>query len=181
MRARSGRWTADELLDLAEDTHHRVELIGGTLLLSPRESVSHQRAAARLAASLSSRAPTAFEVLEAVNVLVPDGLLIPDLVVADAAAAARAGATLHADDVVVAIEIASPSTKVIDRRTKPGLYAAAGVPHYWRVDLDPAPRLHLGRLAPDGGGYLDRTVGPGGSTALTDPFPLGLDPAALRR
>ncbi|MFF4345248.1 Uma2 family endonuclease [Kitasatospora sp. NPDC001540] len=82
---------------------------------------------------------------------------------------------------MVAIEIASPSTEVIDRRTKPGLYAAAGIPHYWRLDLDPAPRLHLGRLSPDGSGYLDRTVPPGGSTALTDPFPFDLDPAALRR
>ncbi len=117
--------------------------------------------------------------LTAVNVLVPDGLLIPDLVIADAAAAG-AGATLPADDVVVAVEIASPSTRVIDRRTEPGLYAAAGIPHYWRLDLDPLPGLHLGRLDRDGG-YLDRTVRPGESTALTDPFPLDLDPAALRR
>ncbi|MFC8720823.1 Uma2 family endonuclease [Kitasatospora sp. NPDC057198] len=178
---RTGGWTVGEVLDLPEDTHHRVELLGGTLLLSPRESVPHQRAAGRLAVLLGAAATAPFEVLEAVNVLVPDGLLIPDLVVADAAAAAEAGATLHADDVVVAIEIASPSTRVIDRRTKPGLYAAAGIPHYWRLDLDPAPRLHLGRLAPDGSGYLDRTVPPGGSTALTEPFPLDLDPAALRR
>ncbi|MFD0563278.1 Uma2 family endonuclease [Kitasatospora saccharophila] len=178
---RTGPWTVDEVLDLPEDTHHRVELLGGALLLSPRESVPHQRAATRFAASLSAAAPAPFEVLEAVNVLVPDGLLIPDLVIADAAATAGAGATLHADDVVVAVEIASPSTRVIDRRTKPGLYAAAGIPHYWRLDLDPAPRLHLGRLAPDGSGYLDRTVQPGESTALTEPFPFDLDPAALRR
>ncbi|QKW19638.1 Uma2 family endonuclease [Kitasatospora sp. NA04385] len=179
-----GPWTVDDVLALPEDTRHRIELLGGALLMSPNPGVPHQRASLRLAvllgtAIVATGAP--FEVLEAVNVLVPDGLLIPDLVIADAAAAAEAGSTLHADDVVVAVEIASPSTEVIDRRTKPGLYAAAGIPHYWRLELAPAPRLHLGRLTADGGGYLDRTVGPGESTALTDPFPFDLDPAALRR
>ncbi|MEU5384439.1 Uma2 family endonuclease [Kitasatospora cineracea] len=179
-----GPWTVDDVLALPEDSRHRIELVGGALLMSPNPGVPHQRISSRLWALLDAAivaADAPFEVLEAVNVLVPDGLLIPDLVIADAAAAAAAGSTLHADDVVVAVEIASPSTKVIDRRTKPGLYAAAGIPHYWRLDLDPAPRLHLGRLAPDGSGYLDRTVQPGESTALTEPFPFDLDPAALRR
>nr|WP_232734193.1 Uma2 family endonuclease [Kitasatospora sp. CB02891] len=103
----------------------------------------------------------------------------PDLVVVDAAAAAEAGSILHADDVVVAVEIASPPTRVIDRRTKPGRYTAAGIPHYWRLDLAPAPRLHLGRL--EHGDYLDRTVQPGETTALTEPFRLELDPAVLLR
>ncbi|MFJ4675191.1 Uma2 family endonuclease [Kitasatospora sp. NPDC088783] len=178
-----GPWTVEDVLALPEDTRHRIELVGGALLTSPNPGVPHQRISSRLWALLDAAIHTSgapFEVLEAVNVLVPDGLLIPDLVIADASAAAGAGATLHADDVVVVVEIASPSTRVIDRRTKPGLYAAAGIPHYWRLDLDPLPGLHLGRLDRDGG-YLDRTVRPGESTALTDPFPLDLDPAVLRR
>ncbi|MGW4805055.1 Uma2 family endonuclease [Kitasatospora sp. NPDC004272] len=145
---RTGPRTVDEVLDLPEDTRHRVELLGGALLPSPRESVPHQRAATRSAASLSAAAPAPFEVPEAVNVLVPDGLLIPGLVIADAAATAGAGATLHADDVVVAVEIASPSTRVIDRRTEPGRYAAAGVPHHWRLDPDPAPAPAPGPTGP---------------------------------
>ncbi|WP_327686496.1 hypothetical protein [Streptomyces sp. NBC_00467] len=48
------------------------------------------------------------EVLEAVNVAVPDGLLIPDIAVMDAAASGEAGLTIHADDVLIVIEIASP-------------------------------------------------------------------------
>ncbi|AUG80346.1 hypothetical protein CFP65_5651 [Kitasatospora sp. MMS16-BH015] len=178
----SGPWTVDDVLALPEDTHHRVELVGGALLMSPNPGIPHQRASLRLAMLLSlavDHADAPFEVLEAVNVIVPDGLLIPDLVVADAAAAAEAGTTLSAHDVVVAIEIASPSTRVTDKKLKPSLYAAAGIPHYWRLELDPAPRLYLGHL--ERGGYVDRLVQVGESTGLDEPFPFDLDPAALRR
>ncbi|WP_406003452.1 hypothetical protein [Streptomyces sp. NBC_00829] len=39
---------------------------------------------------------------------------------------------------------------------KPALYAAAGIPHYWRLELEPAPRLYLGHL--ENGAYRDRLV-----------------------
>ncbi|OKJ06030.1 Uma2 family endonuclease [Kitasatospora sp. CB01950] len=177
-----GPWTVEDVLALPEDTRHRIELVGGALLMSPNPGVPHQRTSSRLwalldAALTATGAP--FEVLEAVNVLVPDGLLIPDLVVVDAAAAAEAGSALHADDVLIAIEIASPSTRVIDRRTKPGLYAAAGIPQYWRLDLAPALRLHLGRL--ERGDYVDRTVEPGETVTLGEPFRFDLDPGVLLR
>ncbi|MGK4586160.1 Uma2 family endonuclease [Kitasatospora sp. HPMI-4] len=178
----SGPWTVEDVLALPEDPRNRIELVGGALLMSPNPGVPHQRASLRLAMLLSlaiDNAEAPFEVLEAVNVIVPDGLLIPDLVVADAAAAADAGTTLSAHDVAVAIEIASPSTRVTDKKMKPALYAAAGIEHYWRLELEPAPRLYLGHL--ERGAYVDRLVQVGETTALTDPFPLDLDPAALRR
>ena len=124
-----GPWTVDGVLALPEDTHHRIELPAGSLLLSPHPDVPHQRAGSRLARLLAAAVDAAgvpFEVLAAVNVLVPDGLLIPDLVVADAAAAAAAGTTLSARDIVVAIEIASPSTRVTDKKMKPSIPAGAG-------------------------------------------------------
>ncbi|WSL77824.1 Uma2 family endonuclease [Kitasatospora sp. NBC_01266] len=178
----SGPWTVEDVLALPEDTRHRVELVGGALLMSPNPGVPHQRASSRLWAILDAAIEACgapFEVLEAVNVIVPDGLLIPDLVVADADAAADAGTTLSAHGIVVAIEIASPSTRVTDKKMKPALYAAAGIPHYWRLELEPTPRLYLGQL--ERGAYTDRLVQIGESTALTEPFPLNLDPAALRR
>ncbi|MFJ4188243.1 Uma2 family endonuclease [Kitasatospora sp. NPDC089509] len=92
---------------------------------------------------------------------------------------AGAGTTLCAHDIVVAIEIASPSTRVADKKMRPSLYAAAGIEHYWRLELDPAPRLYLGHL--ERGLYVDRLVRVGETTALTDPFPLDLDAARLRR
>ncbi|MFJ9845839.1 Uma2 family endonuclease [Kitasatospora sp. NPDC101155] len=177
-----GPWTVDDVLALPEDTHHRIELLGGALLLTPHPEVPHQRASSRLAVLLNTAieacaAPV--EVLTAINLLVPDGLLIPDLVVADVAAAATAGLTLRASDVLVAIEVTAPSTRVAATVLKPAMYAAAGIPHYWRLELDPAPRLHLGHL--EDGVYVDRLVQAGETTQLTDPFRLDLDPAVLRR
>ncbi len=127
----------DDGLALPEDTHHRVELLGGVLLLSPHPDVPHQRAGSRLAvlldAAIGARAAP-FEVLTAINLVVPDGLLIPDLVVADANAAATADLTLHGRDVLIAIEVTTPCTRVADTVLKSAMYAAAGIPHYWRLE-----------------------------------------------
>ncbi|WP_030742170.1 Uma2 family endonuclease [Streptomyces sp. NRRL F-5135] len=178
----SGPWTVDDVLALPEDKQNRIELVGGALLMSPSPGVPHQRASHRLAALLDSAVEASglpVEVLEAVNVVVPDGLLIPDIAVVDADAAADATVTVDAHDVLVVIEIASPSTRVTDRKMKPTLYAAAGIPHYWRLELEPAPRLYLGRL--NVGGYTDRLVQAGETTALTDPFAFDIDPGRLVR
>ncbi|MEU2511730.1 Uma2 family endonuclease [Streptomyces syringium] len=177
-----GHWTRAAVLALPEDRRRRTELVGGALLTSPGLGVPHQRASKRLTALLDAAVETAaapVEVLEAVNVVVPDGLLIPDIAVVDAEAAASAGLTVDAHDVLVVIEIASPSTRVTDRKMKPALYAAAGIPHYWRLELDPAPRLYLGHL--ERGTYTDRLVQAGETTRLERPFPLDFDPARLVR
>lgn len=89
-----GPWAVDSVLALSEDTHHRIELLGGALLLSPRTGVRHQRASLHLAVLLSlaiDHAEAPFEALETVNVIVPDGPLIPDLVIVEAATTAEAG------------------------------------------------------------------------------------------
>ncbi|GAA1922614.1 hypothetical protein GCM10009716_33880 [Streptomyces sodiiphilus] len=118
------------------------------------------------------------EVLEAVNVVIPDGLLIPDIVVADAAAAADAELTLDPHGILAVIEIASPSTRVTDRKMKPILYAAAGIADYWRVELEPVPRLYAGELLH--GGYRDTVVAQAGAPVrLARPFPVEIDPGAL--
>ncbi|MFJ5220501.1 Uma2 family endonuclease [Streptomyces sp. NPDC088354] len=172
----------DDVLALPEDTHNRIELVGGALLMRPNPGVPHQRASLRLAMLLMDAADSAqapVEVLEAVNVVVPDGLLIPDIAVINADAASAAGLTIDAHDVLIAIEIASPSTRVTDRKMKAALYAAAGIAHCWRLELEPAPRLYLGHL--ENGGYVDRLVQAGETTAVTEPFPLDIDPARLVR
>ncbi|MEU6161294.1 Uma2 family endonuclease [Streptomyces sp. NPDC047130] len=178
-----GPWTVDDVLALGEDTHQRVELVGGALLMSPAPSVPHQRASRRLAALLERAADEAgadVEVLEAVNISVPDGLLIPDLVVADAEAAGEAGVVLNNAAVLLVVEIASPATRLTDRKLKPALYAAAGIEHYWRVDLEPAPTLHT--AVRNGSGYRDlATVLPGQTVRIDEPFPLTIDPARLAR
>ena len=39
--------------------------------------------------------------------------------------------------VTQAVEIESPSSHLEDRATKPALYAHYGIPHYWRIELEP--------------------------------------------
>ncbi len=178
-----GSWTLQDVLALGADTHQRVELVGGALLMSPAPTVPHQRASRRLAALLEAAATAAgadVEVLEAVNVVVPDGLLIPDLVGVEAEAAAHAGVTLDGGAVLLVVEILSPSTRISDRKFKPALYAGAGIPSYWRLDLEPAPSLYVGEL--QSGGYRETLTALAGATATIDrPFPITLDPAGLSR
>src|SRR5213592_1398180 len=78
-------WTVDELYELPEDGM-RHELLDATLLVSPPPGVWHQLAARRLVQAIAAAAPADIEVLEAVGVVVPSGLLVPDVVVARAAA-----------------------------------------------------------------------------------------------
>ncbi|MFC5720150.1 Uma2 family endonuclease [Streptomyces gamaensis] len=176
----SGPWTLDDVLALPEDTSQRVELVGGALMMSPAPGQPHQRASYRLHVLLERAAEAAdapVEVLEGINVIVPDGLLIPDLAVVDEAADPDR-VTINAHDVLMVVEIASPSTRIADRKLKPSLYAAAGIPHYWRVELEPAPRVLTGRLR--NGSYVDEPPRLAGAVArIEQPFPVEFDPAVL--
>lgn len=178
----AGPWTLADVLALPEDARHRVELVGGALVMSPAPGLPHQWASRRLAGLLDEAAAAAHapvEIFEAVNVVVPDGLLIPDIVVVDATADLT-GTTVSAHDVLAVVEIASPSTRITDRKLKPGLYAAAGVAHFWRLDLEPVPRLVVAELV--NGAYVEQLPVPAGAEAdIRRPFPLRLDPGVLRR
>jgi Uma2 family endonuclease len=54
------------------------------------------------------------------------------------------------EDFGLVVEISSPSTRKTDLFAKPGEYAEAGIPLFWRVDLQPELAVHPFRLAPDG-------------------------------
>lgn len=61
-------------------------------------------------------------------------MLVPDVVVAQGAAVWSGRSVLTPADLVLAVEVVSPSSTTTDRVTKPTLYAAAGVPAYWRIE-----------------------------------------------
>lgn len=50
---------------------------------------------------------------------------------------ASANGRVEPVDVVLAVEVMSPGSVSNDRVAKPALYAAAGIPHVWRPELDP--------------------------------------------
>jgi Uma2 family endonuclease len=177
-----GPWTLEDVLALPDDgSHTRHELIAGTLIVSPSPTYPHQRVAYRLGSVLRQAAEAAgadVEVFESVNVTTPSGLLIPDIAVVDGAAARDAGLTLPGSAMVAVVEIVSAFSRRIDRLVKPGLYAEAGVPAYWRVETEPA--LALSAYVLRDGTYREVAAGrPGMPVEISMPFPVCLDVSAL--
>ncbi|MEU5164452.1 Uma2 family endonuclease [Streptomyces sp. NPDC020875] len=178
-----GPWTVADVLALPEDRSARYELLGESLVMSPAPGLRHQRAGFRLHVALEAAAQAAgapVEVLEAINVTLPSGLVVPDIVVADAGATAEDAVSIDAEAVQLVVELVSPGNKTMDRKVKPLLYAEAAIPHYWRLEFDPAPRLIVSEL--DNGRYAERVIAlPGTVTTIDGPFPMKLDPAGIAR
>jgi Uma2 family endonuclease len=143
-----GGWTTDDLDALPEDGHRR-ELIDGILIMSPSPTMPHQSLAWRLAAALDEDCPDEYEVSQGVEVRVSRRRsFIPDVLVATVEASARRTAKLEPHEVVLAVEIVSDSTKAMDRITKPGLYAQAGIPFYWRIETSGGLVVHTHKIDP---------------------------------
>ncbi|MGI5270552.1 Uma2 family endonuclease [Nonomuraea sp. CA-218870] len=106
------------------------------------------------------------------------GFYIPDLVVVPMESTERTELMFSPQDVLLAVEIVSPTTKMRDRAFKTEAYAAVGIPSYWRVELDEGPVLYVYDL--DGDVYGPPAVHKAGTVAdLAEPFPVSFDPAEL--
>lgn len=131
----SGRpYTADDL-DAMPDDGRRYELIDGTLIVSPSPMLPRQRAQARLLVALTLDCPVDLEVLGApLDVRLADDTVVqPDILVARKADLTGTKVTTPP---VLAVEILSPSTRLVDLNLKRARYERAGIPSYWVVDTD---------------------------------------------
>ncbi|MET7422029.1 Uma2 family endonuclease [Dactylosporangium sp. NPDC005555] len=176
-----GPWLEADYLALEPIKHHRIELLDGSLLVSPAPRNRHQRLSWLLATALDGPATDAgLLMLEAVNVRLGSGrIFIPDIVVADVDGDDD---MIEAADVVLVVEIASPSTAGVDRTVKLPLYAAAGIAWYLIVEQDPAGAVTMRLHRLEGGQYAEEAkVGPGETLTLTEPVGVTLDPDALLR
>ena len=136
IKQRSKAYTVEDVLALPDDMP-RVELSDGVPSPVPPPSGGHQKINYRVVAWLERNAPADLEALIAVGVLTsfrdtlePDVTLLRKPVDFD-------HHYYPAAQVVLAVEIVSPSTKRRDRLEKPAMYAAAGVPHFWRIEQNP--------------------------------------------
>ncbi|HST67638.1 MAG TPA: Uma2 family endonuclease [Mycobacteriales bacterium] len=175
-------WTIDDLLSMPDDGH-RYEIFDGSLLVSPAPPKQHQAAADRLRDALQAAAPDGVEVITAtaIDMTATSPTLgiqapVPDIVVAAPGVWDDPGLYVLPSRVLLLVEVESPRTSR-DRVLKPALYAAAGIPAYWRVELDPVAVV---TYVLDGAVYReDGTVRAGESAVVGTPFPLELRPADL--
>lgn len=78
------------------------------------------------------------------------------------------------------VELVSLGNKTMDRKFKPLLYAEAAIPHFWRLEFEPAPRLIVSEL--HGGQYVETvTALASATTQIHAPFAVDIDPAGLVR
>lgn len=140
----SQRWTAErvrhELIDEAHPSP-RYEFIDGELLVSPSPEYLHQRIVAELLVALYAYVKAhglGVALTSPSDVAVaPNTVAQPDVFVVAPAEVARLGFTRGHQPIrqlLLAIEVLSPSSVRTDRLMKRRFYARAGVPEYWVVD-----------------------------------------------
>lgn len=178
--AQGDPWTIDDLERLPDDVH--LQILDGSLLVSPSPTSLHQRAAHQLADQLLERMPAELDVQLAPGVQVKVSYLEPDVAVVRTAVADRNVKRFQADDVLLVVEVISPSNAGLDRREKPVRYAEAGIPHFWRVEIEGDRSPYVVRYGLVGGEYVELgTVWAGEEQAVDVSFPVTLRPAELTR
>ncbi|MGC4855725.1 Uma2 family endonuclease [Micromonospora sp. DT4] len=178
--ARPGRgdaWTVDDLQGLPED-NQVYEIFDGSLHVSPHADVFHGAVANRLRRVLDRQAPAGLIVGQDIGVSAKrSSYFVPDLFVAYESAMDRGGAALAPGDVLLVVEVISPSNTGRDLVLKRHEYAAAGIPLYWLVE----PRKQTLTVLVNGpGGYREQIVLAAGEVHRADqPFPLAFAPADI--
>jgi Uma2 family endonuclease len=141
-------WTTDDL-ERHRDPGRRRELIDGVIPVGPDPAHPHHAVVTLLGAKLRSICPSEYEVVQGVELRFSRRRsFVPDLQVVFADVRSRHASWLPTREVVVAVEVVAPTSMVMDRITKPALYAAAGIPYYWRVETDGGVEVSTYRLDP---------------------------------
>jgi Uma2 family endonuclease len=129
-------YTVDDLFTLPDLPPH-TELIDGSLVFVSPQRRFHYLAINLLFNGLQSSLPRELSVEREMTMVIdkrngPE----PDISVVRADAVSGVEQThFRAEDVVLAIEVVSPDSEARDRNSKPGKYAAAGIPHFWLVEM----------------------------------------------
>lgn len=170
--------TNDDLESLPDDGH-RYELLDGALLVTPGPAWEHQEVGLSLFVILREACPARVRVLAApfdVTFGESDTTFQPDVFVARYAE--FTSKNLPATP-LLAVEVRSPSTAMIDRALKKAAYARFGVPSYWI--LDPAART-LVAYELVGDEYVQvASVGRGETFVAEKPYPVSISIDAICR
>jgi Uma2 family endonuclease len=157
VRDHHGPWRFEELAELPEDGR-RYEVVDGALLVTPPPGHLHQAVGADLFRQLDRECPAEWRIAyEWPLPLGTDGR-VPDLAVVRSDAPVRGPGPypVGPEHIGLVVEIVSPSSRKTDRFAKPGEYAEAGLPLFWRVETEPDVVVHAFRL--EGGAYVETAV-----------------------
>ncbi|MFJ2148317.1 Uma2 family endonuclease [Streptomyces microflavus] len=129
-------YTVDDFFTL-DDLPPHTELIDGSLVFVSPQRKFHTLAMYLLEQGLRQHVPDDLRVRrEMAVVLGKRNAPEPDLLVVTAAADGDQRTTRYqATDVLLAVEVVSPDSEDRDRDTKPHKYAAAGIKHFWLVEM----------------------------------------------
>jgi Uma2 family endonuclease len=148
VRQSMAQYTIADVLALPEDAP-RVELRDGVMIMVPSPTIGHQNIGNLLWHWLRTWAPKEHFATTAVGVAVTDSDTFEPDVLLMRSRPSTSDHFVAADQVLIALEVVARGTRRRDRFEKPADYAAAGIPHYWRVEQDPV-HVYAYELGEDG-------------------------------
>ncbi len=123
--------TVEDVAGLPEDL--RYELIDGRLVLTPHAKPTHQMISKNVGFAIDQHCPEEFVLnIEQAILVAPRTELRPDVVVLSEDAPDTS--PVPAGDILIVVEVISPSSQRFDREDKLKLYSDAGIPFYWILD-----------------------------------------------
>jgi Uma2 family endonuclease len=136
VKQRYATFTVEDVLSLPDDAP-RVELDDGVMIVVSSPTYDHQDICSRMWLWLLQHAPREFRAAQAAGVAVSlNTTFEPDVLLVDAEIRGS-NHYVAAEQVTLVVEVVSPGTRGRDRLQKPAGYAAAGIPHYWRIEQNP--------------------------------------------
>jgi Uma2 family endonuclease len=166
-------WTVDKVANLPEDLWY--ELIEGRLVVSPAPKLLHGQITFDLVAALKANQPEGWCASGEMSVTINTrSELRPDAVVVRDVSAVWRNSPIMAADVLLAVEIISPSSRYTDPGEKKKLYAYAGIPSYWIIDTL-AEHVTLTQYRLGANGAYEPRVHTADRVTLDDPWPVTIN------
>jgi Uma2 family endonuclease len=174
--------SAEDYEALPDEICRRIEIVDGAIIVYASRRRLHQDICRRLANTLEAACGPALAVSTDVDLRLRDIPLLnrrPDAVLY--AASVPDDAVLRPQHCVLVVEVMSPGSVTTDQTDKPAEYAAARIPHYWRVEHDTTDgtlSVFCYRLDPTTSAYTSAGVHTA-KMAVTDPINVTIDLTAL--
>lgn len=168
--------TAAEYEALSPEECQDIEIIDGMVVVSPAPIPLHQdvqwliRGGLHRAGMPEWRASTNIDVRIAEE---PLNNRRPDVVAYPAGHSRRV--FVPAVDTLLVVEIVSPGSETNDRKIKPIIYADAGIPYYWRVEISESVPVAYTYRRDEGSGRYQPQAQYVGMIDTQLPFPVKID------